>query len=65
MASMTLKAFFYDSVEMPTKMEFDNKGCLLTNTYNEFANNEDQQFKYKEILDNLKAVFIQIICKQF
>jgi hypothetical protein len=35
MASMT-KAFFYDSVEMPTKMgEFDNKGCLLTNTYNE------------------------------
>ena len=57
-----IKAFFYDSVEMPTKMgELDNKGCLLTNTYNEFANNEDQliQIQMKEFMDNLKTVFIQ------
>lgn len=57
-----IKAFFYDSVEIPTKMgEFENKGCLLTNTYNEFANNEDQliQTQMKEVMDDLKKVFIQ------
>jgi TetR/AcrR family transcriptional repressor of nem operon len=57
-----IKAFFYDSVEMPTKMgDFNNKGCLLTNTYNEFANNADQliQAQMTEFMDNLKTVFIQ------
>jgi hypothetical protein len=53
---------------MPTKIgEFDNKGCLLTNTYNEFANNEDQliQLQMTEFMDDLKAVFVQkISCKQ-
>lgn len=57
-----IKVFFYDSVEMPSKIgECENKGCLLTNTYNEFANDEDQlvQLQIKEFMDNLKTVFVQ------
>lgn len=61
-----IKAFFYDSVEMPAKMgEFSNKGCLLTNTYNEFANNEEDLIhtQIKEFMDNLKSLFIQKLSK--
>ena len=57
-----IKAFFYDSVAMPTKIgEFHNKGCLLTNTYNEFSNNEDQLIREQmaEFMANLKNIFIQ------
>jgi hypothetical protein len=55
---VTLKSF-YDSVEMPTKIGMTTR-CLLTNTYNEFANNEDQLIQYQaEFMDNLKAVFVQ------
>ncbi|WPR71846.1 TetR/AcrR family transcriptional regulator [Flavobacterium sp. NG2] len=59
-----IKTFFYDSLEAPTKIG-DHKGCLLTNTYNEFADNEDQLIKeqMEDFMNNLKAIFIQKLSK--
>jgi site-specific DNA-adenine methylase len=39
----------------------DQKGCLLTNTYNEFAEDEDQKIKEQmaEFMNNLKEIFIE------
>lgn len=55
-----IKTFFYDSVQIPTDMG-NHKGCLLTNTYNEFADTEDQmiQGQMAEFMNNLKMIFIQ------
>ncbi|EIA09946.1 TetR/AcrR family transcriptional regulator [Flavobacterium frigoris] len=55
-----IKAFFYDSVRIPTEMG-SNKGCLLTNTYNEFADTEDQliQDQMTDFMNNLKSIFIE------
>jgi hypothetical protein len=40
--------------------ELGTKGCLLTNTYNEFADTEDQiiTVQMNEFMNNLKAIFI-------
>lgn len=55
-----IKTFFYDSVEAPAKMG-NHKGCLLTNTYNEFIDNEDQLIREQmaEFMTNLKNIFIE------
>jgi hypothetical protein len=51
------ESVFYDSVRMPS--ELGDKGCLLTNTYNEFADTEDQiiTVQMNEFMNN-KAIFI-------
>jgi hypothetical protein len=40
----------------------DHKGCLLTNTYNEFADTEDQiiTVQMNEFMNNLKAIFTKL-----
>ena len=45
---------------MPYK-EGNQKGCLVTNTYNEFSENQDQLIKEEMVafMDNLKALFIE------
>lgn len=55
-----IKAFFYDSVSFPAKIG-EQKGCFLTNTYNEFVNTEDQliQVQMEDFMNNLKDIFIQ------
>lgn len=55
-----IKAFFYDSINKPTEFG-DHKGCLITNTYNEFANTEDKLIKEQmvDFMNNLKEIFIQ------
>jgi AcrR family transcriptional regulator len=55
-----IKEFFHDSVSKPA--EFGNhKGCLITNTYNEFADTEDEMIKEQmvEFMNNLKEIFIE------
>jgi AcrR family transcriptional regulator len=55
-----IKQFFYDSVEV-CDQEGNEKGCLLTNTYNEFSTSEDEMVN-KQIalfMDNLKSIFIE------
>ncbi len=53
-----IKQFFYDSV---SDLKGSEKGCLLTNTYNEFCTNEDQLVKFQLVsfMDNLKDLFIE------
>ncbi|MEM5565541.1 TetR/AcrR family transcriptional regulator [Psychroserpens sp. AS72] len=55
-----IKQFFYDSVDANYKGH-DQKGCLVTNTYNEFSESEDQLIKEEMIsfMDNLKELFIE------
>lgn len=55
-----IKEFFYDSIKVPTEMGYE-KGCLLTNTYNEFAVDEDQEIKEQMaiFMTNLKEIFIE------
>lgn len=54
-----IKQFFYDSVNANYK-EGNQKGCLVTNTYNEFSEREDQLIKehMDSFMDNLKDLFI-------
>lgn len=55
-----IKEFFYDSIRVPEELG-NQKGCLVTNTYNEFAEKEDDVIS-KEIVDfmeGLKAIFIE------
>ncbi|WP_179352720.1 TetR/AcrR family transcriptional regulator [Winogradskyella vidalii] len=56
----SIKQFFYDSVEANFK---DNsiKGCLVTNTYNEFSEREDELIKVQmdAFMANLKAIIIE------
>ncbi|SRX55866.1 TetR/AcrR family transcriptional regulator [Aequorivita sp. CIP111184] len=55
-----IKQFFYDSVSIIYK-EADQKGCLITNTYNEFSESEDLLIKEQMnlFMNNLKALFIE------
>jgi TetR/AcrR family transcriptional repressor of nem operon len=55
-----IKTFFYDSVAFSATVG-EQKGCLLTNTYNEFAAIEDQIIKNQisEFMNKLKMIFIK------
>ena len=55
-----IKQFFYDSVS--SKFKDDNiKGCLVTNTYNEFSESEDALIKEEmsAFMNNLKELIIE------
>lgn len=53
-----IKQFFYDSINSTDALS--SKGCLLTNTYNEFADSEDLEIKAQihNFMDGLKNIFI-------
>ncbi|WP_458627553.1 TetR/AcrR family transcriptional regulator [Winogradskyella sp. PC D3.3] len=55
-----IKQFFYDSINSNFKSG-NQKGCFVTNTYNEFSENEDQLIKEQmtSFMDNLKAIIIE------
>ena len=55
-----IKQFFYDSVNIGHQVG-NKKGCLVTNTYNEFSESDDILIKnqMKVFMDNLKKVFIE------
>tara|TARA_R110002049_G_scaffold80951_6_gene205870 strand:+ start:1050 stop:1613 length:564 start_codon:yes stop_codon:yes gene_type:complete len=55
-----IKQFFYDSVAIGFQDD-NEKGCLLTNTYNEFSTSEDKLINNQMIafMDNLKNLFIE------
>ena len=55
-----IKDFFYDSVKIGSQLG-NKKGCLLTNTYNEFSEREDVLIKNEMnvFMSNLKAIFIE------
>lgn len=54
-----IKQFFYDSVNSNFKSDLV-KGCLVTNTYNEFCEREDDIIKEQmnAFMDNLKSLII-------
>ena len=54
-----IKDFFYNSVRICT-INGNQKGCLFTNTYNEFSEKEDDQIKEQmnSFMSNLKELFI-------
>lgn len=53
-----IKQFFYDSISSD---KLSNKGCLLTNTYNEFSESEDLEIKdqINAFMNGLKDIFIE------
>ncbi|QWX83026.1 TetR/AcrR family transcriptional regulator [Cellulophaga sp. HaHaR_3_176] len=55
-----IKQFFYDSVALNNEAN-NQKGCLVTNTYNEFSESDDQLIKEQmgEFMDNLKVLIIE------
>ncbi|MCK0132094.1 TetR/AcrR family transcriptional regulator [Flavobacteriaceae bacterium F08102] len=55
-----IKDFFYNSVRI-CQIEGNQKGCLLTNTYNEFSGIEDKQINelMNSFMKDLKELFIQ------
>ncbi|ALJ05023.1 TetR family transcriptional regulator [Pseudalgibacter alginicilyticus] len=55
-----IKQFFYDSVSSEYKND-NIKGCFITNTYNEFSENEDQlvQEQMSTFMNNLKSIIIE------
>lgn len=55
-----VKNFFYDSVNICEK-EGNQKGCLVTNTYNDFAESDDELIKdqMSSLMSNLKELFIE------
>ncbi|WP_339924809.1 TetR/AcrR family transcriptional regulator [uncultured Cyclobacterium sp.] len=55
-----IKQFFYDSVAICAQ-EGNEKGCLLTNTYNEFSDIEDPSVNGQVLsfMNNLKELFIE------
>ncbi|WP_272024018.1 TetR/AcrR family transcriptional regulator [Olleya namhaensis] len=55
-----IKQFFYDSVSSNFKND-KIKGCLVTNTYNEFSETEDELVKAQmtTFMANLKEIIIQ------
>ncbi len=55
-----IKQFFYDSVSSSFKTD-EQKGCLVTNTYNEFSETKDLVIKEEmtSFMDNLKTLFIE------
>ncbi|MFD1292903.1 TetR/AcrR family transcriptional regulator [Lutibacter holmesii] len=54
-----IKQFFYDSIQKTNDLDY--KGCLVTNTYNEFIESEDEEIKNQMIdfMASLKAIFIE------
>lgn len=55
-----IKDFFYDSVKIGSQLG-NKKGCLLTNTYNEFSESDDVLIKNEMnvFMSNLKNIFIK------
>lgn len=55
-----IKQFFHDTINSNFKVG-NQKGCLVTNTYNEFSENEDQLIKDEmtSFMGNLKALIIE------
>ena len=55
-----IKKFFYDSVAIGLQKD-NEKGCLLTNTYNEFSSKENDLINEQmtAFMDNLKDLFIE------
>jgi len=55
-----IKDFFYNSVRI-CNVDGNEKGCLLTNTYNEFSDKEDEPIndQINSFMDNLKELFIE------
>ena len=55
-----IKQFFYDSVSA-NYTEDEQKGCFVTNTYNEFSESEDELIKeqMRAFMENLKLIFIE------
>lgn len=55
-----IKQFFYDSVTICYQDDFE-KGCLVTNTYNEFSESNDELVKDQmtSFMHNLKNSFIE------
>ncbi|CAM1356567.1 TetR/AcrR family transcriptional regulator [Tenacibaculum halocynthiae] len=55
-----IKTFFYDSVDV-CYQEGNHKGCLMTNTYNEFSNTTDSEINelINFFMNSLKEIFIQ------
>ncbi|SRX75208.1 TetR/AcrR family transcriptional regulator [Aequorivita antarctica] len=55
-----IKQFFYDSVDL-CEEEGNEKGCLLTNTYNEFSESNDALVNEQmtSFMGNLKNLFIE------
>jgi AcrR family transcriptional regulator len=55
-----IKQFFYNSVSAPYNEE-NKKGCLITNTYNEFSESEDLLIKEQmsTFMENLKNLIIE------
>ena len=54
-----IKQFFYDSIQKTNNLDY--KGCLVTNTYNEFVESEDEEIKNQMIdfMVALKQIFIE------
>ncbi|MCK8481664.1 TetR/AcrR family transcriptional regulator [Psychroserpens algicola] len=55
-----IKQFFYDSISVNYNGDYQ-KGCFVTNTYNEFADSEVQEIKEQmcSFMDNLKGLIIE------
>lgn len=55
-----IKEFFYNSINV-SEEEGNQKGCLVTNTYNEFAESEDELIKEQmtEFMVGLKEIFVE------
>ncbi|GAA3650677.1 TetR/AcrR family transcriptional regulator [Flavivirga jejuensis] len=55
-----IKQFFYDSIDVNYKGN-NQKGCLVTNTYNEFSDKEDQLIKEQMgfFMNKLKKLMIE------
>jgi len=55
-----IKQFFYDSVHICAR-EGNKKGCLISNTYQEFFGNDDALVndQMTNFMDNLKALFVE------
>jgi TetR/AcrR family transcriptional repressor of nem operon len=57
---LAIKQFFYDSVNI-CYQQGNQKGCLITNTYNEFSESDNILIneQMQGFMDNLKDVFIE------
>lgn len=55
-----IKKFFYDSIRICDE-NGNQKGCLITNTYNEFSESEDAliQAEMESFMDEVKNLFIE------
>tara|TARA_R110002111_G_scaffold67881_1_gene110406 strand:+ start:27 stop:590 length:564 start_codon:yes stop_codon:yes gene_type:complete len=57
-----IKTFFYNSINICNEAG-NEKGCLVTNTYNEFSEREDEKIneQMNSFMSSLKELFIQKI----